>query len=289
MKDKSKLLLIIAIIAITAVIAYVCYGALKGEKKPVATMDVSYVDNDGNTQTGTIKIELNPDVAPETVSNFIQLANNGFYNNLTYHRIISDFMIQGGDKNGDGSGSASLSDLDKKIQAGSESDHTYSIKGEFSANGVNNNLKFGKGVIGMARSDFSSYGLTSEGYNSGSSQFFIVTTDNQETLNSLNGNYAAFGKVIEGYDIVEKIANVKVKEADSKGGEASTPESAPVITNLTVETYGANYGMPNTINYDDIQKKVQQYQQYYQQLMSSYSGNSTTSAEGTSETTTEGE
>ena len=135
----------------------------------------------------------------------------------------------------------------------------------------------------------SSYGLTSEGYNSGSSQFFIVTTDNQETLNSLNGNYAAFGKVIEGYDIVEKIANVKVKEADSEGGEASTPESAPVITNLTVETYGANYGMPNTINYDDIQKKVQQYQQYYQQLMSSYSGNSTTSAEGTSETTTEGE
>ena len=125
MKDKSKLLLIIAIIAITAVIAYVCYGALKGEKKPVATMDVSYVDNDGNTQTGTIKIELNPDVAPETVSNFIQLANNGFYNNLTYHRIISDFMIQGGDKKGDGSGSASLSALDKKIQAGSESDHTY--------------------------------------------------------------------------------------------------------------------------------------------------------------------
>ncbi len=284
MKDKSKLVLIIAIIAITAIIAYVCYGALKGEKKPVATMDVSYVDNDGNTQTGTIKIELNPDVAPETVSNFIKLANNGFYNNLTYHRIISDFMIQGGDKKGDGSGSASLSDLDKKISAESGSDYTYSIKGEFSANGVNNNLKFGKGVIGMARSDFSSYGLTSEGYNSGSSQFFIVTTDDQETLNSLNGNYTAFGKVIEGYDIVEKIANVKVKEADSEGGESSTPENAPVITNLSVETYGANYGMPDTINYDEVQQKVQQYQQYYQKLMSSYSNNSTTTTEENSTT-----
>ena len=136
----------------------------------------------------------------------------------------------------------------------------------------------------MARSDYSSMGMAEEGYNSAGSQFFIMTKDNA----NLNGQYAAFGKVIEGYDIVEKIANVKVKEADSEGGEASTPESAPVITNLTVETYGANYGMPNTINYDDIQKKVQQYQQYYQQLMNSYSGNSTTSAEGTSETTTEG-
>ena len=265
-------------------------------------------------------------------------------------------MIQGGDKKGDGTGSASLSDLDKKIQAGSTSNYTYSIKGEFSANGVNNNLKFEKGVIGMARSDFSKYGLTSEGYNSGSSQFFIVTTDNQETLNSLNGSYTAFGKVIEGYDVIEKIAStyatteststteettklsvtkkedndvadnndvkeVKLtlskalnkdnvpegwtlsddgltltktmqKEAVEKleltatDGEKlnyiviSGKDNVPVMTNVTVDTFGADYGMPDTINYDKVQQKVQQYQNYYQQLMSSYSNSSSTSTEG---------
>ena len=270
-------------------------------------------------------------------------------------------MIQGGDKKGDGTGSASLSDLDKKIQAGSTSDYTYSIKGEFSANGVNNNLKFEKGVIGMARSDFSTYGLTSEGYNSGSSQFFIVTTDNQETLNSLNGSYTAFGKVIEGYDVIEKIAStyatteststteettklsvtkkedndvadnndvkeVKLtlskalnkdnvpegwtlsddgltltktmqKEAVEKldltatDGEKlnyiviSGKDNVPVMTNVTVDTFGADYGMPDTINYDEVQQKVQQYQNYYQQLMSSYSNSSSTSTDGSGATT----
>ena len=361
MKDKSKLLLIIAIIAITAIIAYVCYGALKGEKKPVVTMEMSYLDNDGNKQTGTVKIELNPEVAPETVANFVKLANNGFYNNLTFHRMVTDFMIQGGDKKGDGTGSASLSDLDKKIQAGSTSDYTYSIKGEFSANGVNNNLKSEKGVIGMARSDFSTYGLTSEGYNSGSSQFFIVTTDNQETLNSLNGSYTAFGKVIEGYDVIEKIASTYAKTESTSPTEETTklsvtqkddndvadnndvkevkltlskalnkdnvPEgwalsddgltltktmqkeavekleltatdgeklnyivisgkdNVPVMTNVTVDTFGADYGMPDTINYDEVQQKVQQYQNYYQQLMSSYSNSSSTTTDGSGATT----
>lgn len=264
MKDKSKILLIIAIIAITAIIAYVCYGALKGEKKPVVTMEMSYLDNDGNKQTGTVKIELNPEVAPETVANFVKLANNGFYNNLTFHRMVTDFMIQGGDKKGDGTGSASLSDLDKKIQAGSTSDYTYSIKGEFSANGVNNNLKFEKGVIGMARSDFSKYGLTSEGYNSGSSQFFIVTTDNQETLNSLNGSYTAFGKVIEGMDIVHNIENVEVKSnsegEENTSSEVSTPVNPPVIKSIKVETYGIDYGLPNTLTPFDYMSWM--YKQY---------------------------
>ena len=87
---------------------------------------------------GTIKVELYPDKAPETVANFINLANNGFYDNLTFHRIVSDFMIQGGSSDGTGSGSAKLSDLDKKIQANSSSDYTYSIKGEFANNNINN-------------------------------------------------------------------------------------------------------------------------------------------------------
>ena len=288
MKDKSKVIFIIAILAITALIAYVCYGILKGSKNPVATMEVSYVDSEGNEQTGTIKLKLNPDVAPTSVANFIQLANNGFYDGLTFHRIISDFMIQGGDKKGDGSGSAKLSDLDKKIQADSAQDYTYSIKGEFAANGINNSLKFEKGVIGMARSDYSTYGFTQEGYNSASSQFFIVTTDNKDTLNSLNQSYASFGKVVEGYDVVEAIANVKLKESETEE-ESSTPEKAPVIKSIRVETYGANYRIPKTINYDEILSKVQTYQNYYNQLMSSYSG-SDTSAEGeiTDDITTDG-
>lgn len=278
MKDKSKFILIIAILAIAAIIAWIFYGIINGGKNPIATMEVSYVDNDGNTQTGTVKIELDPSVAPESVANFVNLANNGFYDNLTFHRIVSDFMIQGGSSDGTGSGSAKLSDLDKKIQANSSSDYTYSIKGEFANNNINNNLKFEKGVIGMARSDYSSYGLTEEGYNSGSSQFFIVTTDKKETLDSLNYNYASFGKVIEGYEVVEAISNVKVTTEEGSS-EASKPENAPIITSIRVDTFGANYKIPETINYDTVLQTVQQYQNYYQQLFNN--SNSSTSAETT--------
>lgn len=267
MKDnKSKAILIIAILAVTALLVYVCYGAIKGSKKPIATMEVSYVDSEGNEKTGTVKIELDPEVAPISVANFVNLANNGFYNGLTFHRIVSDFMIQGGDINGDGTGSAKLSKLDKSVIEGSSDDHTYSIKGEFAANGVNNSLKFGKGVIGMARSDYSNYGLTEQGYNSASSQFFIVTTDKDTTLNSLNQYYASFGKVIEGYDIVEEIAKVETEASDN--GESSKPVKAPVIKSIKVETFGAKYKVPETINFDEIQAKVTQYQNYYQQLFS---------------------
>lgn len=284
MKNKSRIILIIAIILIVALIAYVCYGIIRGAKSPVATLEVSYVDSEGNTKDGTIKIKLNEEVAPISVANFIKLANNGFYDNLTFHRIISDFMIQGGDPKGTGEGSAKLSDLNKKVQADSSDNYTYSIKGEFSANGVSNTLKFEKGVIGMARSDYSKYGLNEESYNSGSCQFFIVTTDNQSTLDSLNGSYAPFGKVIEGYDVVEEIANVKLKEAESEGQQASTPEKAPIIKSIRVETYGADYGIPKTINFDEIMTKVEQYEQYYQQLMSSYQSNDA-SAETTGDNT----
>ena len=270
MKDISKFILVIAILAITAIIAWIFYGIINGGKNPIATMEVSYVDNDGNTQTGTVKIELDPSVAPESVANFVNLANNGFYDNLTFHRIVSDFMIQGGSGDGTGSGSAKLSDLDKKIQANSSSDYTYSIKGEFANNNINNNLKFEKGVIGMARSDYSSYGLTEEGYNSGSSQFFIVTTDKKETLDSLNYNYASFGKVIEGYEVVEAISNVKVTTEEGSS-EASKPENAPVIKSIRVDTFGAKYKKPETINYDTVLQTVQQYQNYYQQLFNNSS------------------
>ena len=126
MKDKSKVLLVAVILLVTAAIAYVCYGIFKGKQNPVVTMEVSYKDSEGNEKKGTVKIELYPESAPESVNNFIALANNGYYDGLTFHRIVKNFVVQGGDKNGDGSGSAKLSDINKSIQAGSTNDYTYS-------------------------------------------------------------------------------------------------------------------------------------------------------------------
>ena len=146
----------------------------ESDENPVATMVVEYVDESGNKEEGTIKIELYPDKAPITVANFINLANNKFYDGLTFHRIVDKFMIQGGDPKGNGTGGASLSDLNKNVQKGSSEDYNYSIKGEFSKNNISNKIKFEAGTIAMARSDYSSLGLAEDGYNSACSQFFII-------------------------------------------------------------------------------------------------------------------
>lgn len=273
-ENRGKIILIVAILAVAAIIAYVCYGFIKGSKNPVATIEVSYVDNEGNEQTGTIKVELYKDSAPISVANFINLANNGFYDGLTFHRVMSDFMIQGGDSEGTGSGSVKLSKLDKKVAENSSADYTYAIKGEFSKNGINNPIKFEKGVIAMARGDYSNYGLYQESYDSASSQFFIVTTENENKLDNLNGQYAPFGKVIEGYEVVEAISNIKVEANES--GEESTPVSKPVIKSIKVDTHGVKYKVPETINFEETLKKVQSYSNYYQQLLNSYNTSATT-------------
>lgn len=240
MKKVKNIIWIVALIALIALVGTLGYGYYKKAtmeiKNPVATMEVE--------NFGTIKIELYPEQAPETVANFIALANRGFYDGLTFHRVVKDFMIQGGDKKGTGSGSAELSDLK---DGGEEKD--YSIKGEFVANGVNNTLKFDEGVIGMARNDYTQYSssLKEESYNSGSSQFFIMTKANT----SLNGYYTAFGKVIEGMDVVHKIEEVEVKAAgnssESGNTEVSTPVNTVKITSVKVETNGVDYGLPETL------------------------------------------
>ena len=240
MKNVKNIIWIIALILVIVLIAGIGYGYYKKAtmevKNPVATMEVE--------NFGTIKIELYPEQAPETVANFITLANRGFYDGLTFHRVVKDFMIQGGDKKGTGSGSAELSDLK---DGGEEKE--YSIKGEFVANGVNNTLKFDEGVIGMARNDYTQYSssLKEESYNSGSSQFFIMTKANT----SLNGYYTSFGKVIEGLDIVHQIENVEVKASDdaqeSGNTEVSTPVNPPKITSIRVETNGVDYGLPEIL------------------------------------------
>ena len=253
MNKLKNILWIIALILVIVLIAGVGYGyyrkATMEVTNPVATMEVE--------NFGTVKIELYPDLAPETVANFITLANRGFYDGLTFHRVVKDFMIQGGDPEGTGQGSAKISDL----KDGGE-DTEYSIKGEFVANGVNNTLKFEEGVIGMARNDYTSYSstLTEESYNSGSSQFFIMTADNT----SLNGYYTAFGKVIEGMDVIHNIENVEVKAADDSeetgNTEVSTPVNPVTITSIKVETNGVDYGLPETLTPFDYMSWL--YRQY---------------------------
>ena len=132
-----------------------------------------------------IRLELYPETAPITVENFLDLVKKGFYNGLTFHRIISGFMIQGGDPDGNGM-----------------SGPGYSIKGEFKSNGVDNPLKHEKGVISMARS---------MDPNSAGSQFFIM----HEAAPHLDGQYAAFGKVIEGLDVLDEIASVETGFQDA--------------------------------------------------------------------------
>lgn len=150
---------------------------------------------------GTIKVELDADQAPITVQNSIDLANSGFYDGLTFHRIIEGFMIQGGDPNGDGTGG---------------SGHT--IRGEFTQNGVNNTLSHTRGAISMARSS---------AMNSASSQFFIVHEDSTY----LDGSYAVFGYVTEGIEVVDAIAT-SVSAEDSNGTVAK--ENQPIIEKITI-------------------------------------------------------
>ena len=155
-----------------------------------------------------IKVELYPDKAPNTVNNFISLASNGFYNGLIFHRVISGFMIQGGDPNGIGTGGPG-----------------YHIKGEFSGNGFKqNDLSHERGVISMARAGHP---------DSAGSQFFIM----HEDADYLDGQYAAFGKVLEGMDVVDEIANVKTDWNDR-------PYEEQKIKGVTVETFGTDYPAP---------------------------------------------
>ena len=154
-----------------------------------------------------MKAELYPEVAPNTVNNFISLVNKGFYNGLIFHRVINGFMIQGGDPEGTGMGGPG-----------------YGIKGEFAQNGVQNDLKHTAGVLSMARSMMP---------DSAGSQFFIMHKDAPH----LDGAYAAFGKITEGMDVVNKIATVPTNFNDK-------PLEPQQIKSITVDTLGETYDEP---------------------------------------------
>ena len=257
-KVLKRIGLIIGIIAVLTLIGGVSYGLYKKATldipNPVATIEVE--------NFGTITVELYPDKAPNTVANFIRLANRGYYNGSTFHRTIPDFVIQGGSDPEDSTASPYLSDIMDDISE--DEDEEYNIEGEFIANGFNdNNIKHEAGVISMARADYTSYSssLTTESYNSAGAQFFIMTADNS----SLDGLYAAFGKVIDGMDVVEEISNVEVYYRDDEledddeiptdedGNEidSDTPVEDVVITSISVETYGIDYGIPETVEVFD--------------------------------------
>lgn len=157
-----------------------------------------------------MKAELYPQVAPNTVNNFISLVNKGFYDGLIFHRVINGFMIQGGDPEGTGMGGPG-----------------YGIKGEFAQNGFANDLKHSAGVLSMARSMMP---------NSAGSQFFIMHKDAPH----LDGAYAAFGKIIEGMDVVNKIAEVATDYSDR-------PMEDQRMKTVTVETLGVDYDEPETV------------------------------------------
>ena len=157
-----------------------------------------------------MKAELYPDVAPNTVNNFISLVKKGFYDGLIFHRVIAGFMIQGGDPEGSGIG-------------GPE----YSIKGEFNYNGVENNLKQSRGVLSMARAQHP---------DSAGSQFFIMHADAPH----LDGQYAAFGKLVEGEDVLDSIASIDTDWSDR-------PRTPQVMKTVTVDTFGVDYAEPETL------------------------------------------
>lgn len=253
MKKTEKVFTIIALILVIVLIGGLCYGYYKKAteeiKNPIVTMEVEGY--------GTIKLELYPEIAPNTVANFVTLANNGFYNGTIFHRIVKDFMIQGGgytieEKTDEDTGETTTESTLKSVTLadlgyeGSNKDDNYTIKGEMAANGNNSNtLKHDEGVISMARADYTNYSssLKEESFNSATTQFFIMT----KKTTSLDGYYTAFGKVIEGLDIVHKIENAEVKKTEAEGDEESTPVNDIIITSVTVDTQGVKYKKPETL------------------------------------------
>jgi len=237
---NSKVWLIVLLVVLVAIGAILGIGYYKklteNKQNPVVTMNIK--------DYGTVKMELYPDIAPNTVANFIKLAQNGYYNGLTFHRVVEDFMIQGGDKSGDGTGSVTLKDL----YPDSDKEDEYCIKGEFVANNyTKNKLKLERGVLAMARADYGMSALREQSYNSAGSQFFIMVKDTPR----INGQYAAFGRVLEGMDIVDKIVVLEtVVNTDEETGEKTEtdmPVNKPVIESITVDTFGADYGYPETL------------------------------------------
>lgn len=301
----KRILLILAIIIVALLLLYLGINyakagmnELKKDKNPIVTMEIE--------DYGTIKIELYPDMAPNTVKNFVALVNSGYYNGKTISEIGEDSIVGGFDlsdgkqedseeKKDEEKATVEGEDTEEKYVPGpklsniktlkdGEDDTAYSIAGEFVEAGfTDNTLSHQRGVISMKRDTYEDYQyqlslLQMMGYesyieslislmdNTAGSGFFIVT----ETNTAYDGQYAAFGKVIEGMDVVDKISEAKVKESkseDEENAEAETikvPEKEIKISKVTVDTKGIDYGVPETSTRFDFDA-------LFSQLLSNYS------------------
>ena len=226
---KSFKLKMTAFIASVLAVVLIITGVIVG----VSIYKKSLINDNGNYAIidvkgyGTITVLLDRHNAPETVANFAKLANSGFYDGLTFHRVISDFMIQGGDPNGNGTGGYIVDGVKQ------------TIKGEFSKNGHTNDLKFARGVLGMARG---------EDMNSASSQFFICNADSSSVTN-LDGSYAAFGRVIEGIEVVDAITSATASHATDNNGSIPDDDQAVirsirVVSDVSVKGFGPSVWTP---------------------------------------------
>ena len=200
--DSMIILIAVAAIAVVAAVAILLVILLQPKVTNFVKLNVTYTTDDGAVHTGDIVVELDPENAPITVENFQNLVGQGFYDGLIFHRIIEDFVIQGGDPTGTGYGSPN---------------GPAEIKGEFTSNGVSNLHKHVEGTLSMARSGDP---------NSASSQFFIVTETSAKNSLSLDGKYAAFGQVIRGMEHVKAMAGVRI-------GANDRPVKPPVINSAS--------------------------------------------------------
>ena len=239
-------------------------------QNPIATIQIEGYEK-------PIKIELDPQSAPNAVANFVKLVNNGYYTNfkmsIESNRLLGDESMQ-------------MAKLSNIVENPAE-DYVYGIKGDFIVNGYDNLKKHKKGVVTMERDDYSYFGYTEEGYNSANCNFCILTED----LESYDGYYAAFGEIVEGMDVLDAIAATRVEESEdenssesgevdisgtetssdetssdseetSESGETSDSEETEddvntiTISSITVDTFGIDYGLPETVNYEETINKV---------------------------------
>ncbi len=250
--------IVVTLVGIIFVGGSIAKSATYKPQKPIATIQIQGYEK-------PIKLELDPQASPNAVANFIKLAERGFYTNFKMHieedRILGDESME----------MASLSNIIDYP----EKDYKYGIKGDFIANGFENLLKHKKGVITMERNDYTYFGLSEEGYNSANCNFCILTQD----LDSYNGYYASFGKVVDGMDVLDAIAATRVEEKDNNETQESNDstqnaqttenkENSDVnvitISSISVDTFGVDYGIPEVVNYEETMEKVNSlYSQYF--------------------------
>lgn len=259
--------IVIVLVAILVLGAYWIKEKNYKAKNPIATIQIEGYET-------PVKIELDPASAPNAVANFIKLANSGFYTD--YEMTIGTNQI---------SSNVTIDNMAKvsRINGQTDNDYVYGIKGDFIANGSKDNyIRNEKGVITMMRQDYSYFGYTEEGYNSANCNFAILTDD----ISNYNGYYAAFGKVVEGMDVIDQISSSRVDESTDENADNKTTttsenkegttdknsekenEESKVntikIKSITVDTFGADYGNPEIVNYEENYKKVQEiYNQYF--------------------------